>query len=107
MITSITFLVSPAVLTQVSQAQSAGPAHRRHELRYRVIDLGTFGGHNSFTNGGSVVINGRGVVVGQAESAEPCPYIPDGVIAPPFEWQAGVMTELPRLPGGCGGFPSQ
>lgn len=79
--------------------------HTRHELRYRVIDLGTFGGHNSFTNGGSIVINSSGAVVGQAESAQSCPYLPDGVIAPPFKWQAGVMTELPRLQNGCGGFP--
>jgi len=78
-----------------------GENHRR----YRFIDLGTFGGPNSFTNGSSVVINDKGTVVGEADTGIPCPYLPEFPISPAFKWERGVMTELPRLPGGCGGFP--
>ena len=95
-------LVYPASL--VGQERTAREDHAR-ALRYRFIDLGTFGGPNSFTNGSSVVINESGTVVGAADTDIPCPYLPDFLISPAFKWEEGVMTQLPRLPGGCGGFP--
>jgi len=76
----------------------------RHH-RFRFIDLGTFGGHNSLTNGGSVVINEHNVVVGAADTATPCPFFPDAPVSMPFKWSNGVKTILPLLPGGCTGFP--
>jgi probable HAF family extracellular repeat protein len=95
-------LAYPALL--VAQERTANE-HPARAVRYRFIDLGTFGGPNSFTNGSSVVINENGTVVGAADTDIPCPYFPDFLISPAFKWERGVMTPLPRLPGGCTGFP--
>jgi probable HAF family extracellular repeat protein len=87
-----------------AQDPPAADGHNNHH-RYRFIDLGTFGGHHSEVDGGSVVINSHGTVVGGADTADACPYFPQNPISPGFKWENGVMTELPRLPGGCSGFP--
>ena len=71
--------------------------------RYKLIDIGTFGGPTSQTNGESVVITNEGTVVGGADTSTPCPYF-SGLISPAFKWQNGVMTELALLPGGCFSF---
>lgn len=89
----------------IAQDQTAAEGHTHHHPRYRFIDLGTFGGHHSEVDGGSVVINSRGTVVGGADTADACPYFPQNPISPGFKWENGVVTELPRLPGGCSGFP--
>jgi len=66
--------------------------------------IGSFGGVNTFTNGGRVVLNDRGLVVGASDTTATCPYFPAAFISPAFKWQNGRMAELPRLPGGCSGF---
>jgi probable HAF family extracellular repeat protein len=101
-ITLLGALALPVQLAAQNPAVADGP---NHHLRYRFIDLGTFGGHHSEVDGGSVVINSHGTVVGGADAADPCPYFPSAPISPAFKWENGVMTELPRLPGGCGAFP--
>jgi probable HAF family extracellular repeat protein len=102
---SATILVAGLMLATrlTAQDQSATMGRKSHH-RYKLIDLGTFGGANSSTNGSSVVINEEGTVVGGAETDMPCPYLPEFPIGPAFKWERGVMTELPRLPGGCFGF---
>jgi len=95
-------LANPALL--VAQERTANE-HPARAVRYRFIDLGTFGGPNSFTNGSSVVINENGTVVGAADTDIPCPYFPDLLISPGFKWERGAMTPLARLSGGCTGFP--
>src|SRR5262249_48210080 len=98
------FIVLASPVSFGAQERTANE-HPTSVVRYRFIDLGTFGGPNSFTNGSSVVINESGTVVGAADTDIPCPYFPDFLISPAFKWKKGVMTPLPRLPGGCGGFP--
>ena len=71
--------------------------------KYKLIDIGTFGGPTSQTNGESVVITNEGTVVGGADTSTPCPYF-SGLISPAFKWQNGVMTELALLPGDCFSF---
>ncbi len=78
--------------------------------RYKLIDLGTFGGPNSFINGDAPpMINNKGAVAGAAETAIPCPYaggfVSDGVLQPAFIWENGVLTNLGLLPGGCFTLP--
>jgi probable HAF family extracellular repeat protein len=74
------------------------------QLRYRFVDMGTFGGHNSGVDGGTVVVNRHNVAVGGADTAEPCPYAPDLPISPAFKWENGKKAPLALLPGGCSGF---
>lgn len=82
-----------------------GLVAQQKQPRYRFVDLGTLGGQNSTTNGGSVIINKHGTVVGSAETSAECPYLPGIPVSSPFKWQDGMMQVLPRLSGGCGGLP--
>jgi len=104
-ITAIALLAGMMFVTPLPAQDQSATMGRENRRRYKFIDLGTFGGPNSFTNGSSVVINDKGTVVGEADTSIPCPYLPEFPISPAFKWERGVMTELPRLPGGCGGFP--
>lgn len=97
------FVLSNVTASLIAQHGSAGSPDKH--LRYRFVDLGTFGGPNSFTNGSSVVINESGMVVGGADTAIPCPYNPQFLMGFAFKWEHGRKSPLPRLPHGCGGFP--
>jgi probable HAF family extracellular repeat protein len=83
---------------------------RGSRLRYRIFDVGTFGGPNSQTNGTSGVMNKFGVVAGMADSDQLCPHAPGvglstGFISPAFMWRHGVLTNIGLLPGGCASLP--
>jgi probable HAF family extracellular repeat protein len=99
----LAFLVLLTCLPFTLQAQHQ--PSRGQLLAYKLVEIGTFGGRNSTTNGGSVIINKQGTLVGSAETSATCPYIPDAAVSSPFKWENGRMTALPRLPGGCGGLP--
>ena len=77
-----------------------------------MTDLGTLGGPNSNGDfGGRLGPNGRGEVVGGAETSTPDPlgddfcFLGHPLICLPFIWKKGVMTPLPTL-GGYSGFAS-
>jgi len=92
-------LAFPAVSsTQNSQAESK-PQHHS----YKLIDLGTFGGPNSFYFSAPVVqsVNKRGTVVGGADTVLPDPTcFKDCNVLHAFTWKQGVLTDLGTLPGG-------
>ena len=75
------------------------------ELRYRIFDVGTFGGPNSQTNGTTRIMNNAGVVAGMADTDQLCPHAPV-FKSPAFRWRDGVLTNLGLLPGGCGSLPN-
>ena len=89
----------------LTQAFLPAQEFRESRLRYRVFDVGTFGGPNSQTNGTSRVMNNKGVVAGMADSDELCPHAPV-FKSPAFMWRNGVLTNLGLLPGGCGSLPN-
>lgn len=70
------------------------------------IDLGTFGGPNSWTNWGG--INERGDAVGYAETPQPDPngedfcFFGTQLTCRPFLWHQGNMSQLPTLGGNNG-----
>jgi probable HAF family extracellular repeat protein len=75
--------------------------------RYKLIDLGTFGGPTSQVNGGPPpMINNKGVVAGTADTSTPCSYL-GGFVSPAFRWENGVLTDLGLLPGGCFSLPNE
>jgi probable HAF family extracellular repeat protein len=87
-------------------AQENKPKH----LHYRVIDLGTFGGPQSYLNipdnSYARVLNRRGSVVGWADTSIPDPYPDfcfdqDCLIAHAFKWKNGTRFDLGTLPGGA------
>jgi probable HAF family extracellular repeat protein len=89
---------------ELSSAQRSSASR----LRYRIFDVGTFGGPNSQTNGTSRVMNNRGVVAGMADSDQPCPHVSglSEFVSPAFRWRNGVLNNLGLLPGGCGSLPN-
>jgi probable HAF family extracellular repeat protein len=75
--------------------------------RFKLIDIGTFGGPVSFVSEDgdeSQVLNNRGMVAGEAETPEPDPYAPNCsqpncFVSHVFRWDKGVLTDLGALPG--------
>ena len=98
---SRTLILATAIALLTALAMPV-PLAAQH-TKYKLIDIGTFGGPTSQTNGESVVITNEGTVVGGADTSTPCPYF-SGLISPAFKWQNGVMTELALLPGDCFSF---
>ncbi len=94
--------------TPVRLTAQENDEHRNHRHKYKLIDVGTFGGPNSFLNDGfppiSQDLNNRGKVVGEAETSTPDPYAPncftsDCVVTHGFDWHEGVLTDLGTLTG--------
>lgn len=113
---SIAITLFAALVIPVQPAAREQPAnqHQRGEHhRYRFVDLGTFGGPESYVNaafslGAPNQINNRGTVVGSAATSTPTPPNkqicggPDGLVPfvfHAFAWQDGVLTDLGALPG--------
>jgi probable HAF family extracellular repeat protein len=74
--------------------------------RYKLIDIGTFGGPNDIINGPNLPILSRnGAYAGEAELSIPDPYAPnycsdpDCLVQHAQKWSHGVMTDLGTLPG--------
>jgi probable HAF family extracellular repeat protein len=91
------------IAAQDNEAEHHKPRHHT----YKVIDLGTLGGPNSFYFSQPVVesVNNRGTVVGAADTSLPDPYAPncdtpDCLILHAFEWRNGSLTDLGTLPYG-------
>ncbi len=80
---------------------------KREHHKYKLIDLGTFGGPTSLINDGnppiSQILNDRGTIVGSADTSTPDPYSPncitDCFVGHAFESRDGVLTDLGSLPG--------
>jgi probable HAF family extracellular repeat protein len=91
-----------AALTIPSQLLAQQP-------RYNLIDMGTFGGPQSYLNGGNngnnlvSILNNRGTLVGWADTATPDPFQPDFCftdacfVSHAFQWKDGVRTDLGAL----------
>jgi probable HAF family extracellular repeat protein len=75
--------------------------------RYKLIDLGTFGGPNSFFAGPNPVaqdVNNEGLAMGAADIPAPDPYYPncfnDCSVQHAFKWKKGALIDIGVLPGG-------
>jgi len=74
--------------------------------RFKIVDIGTFGGPNDIVNGPNVpIISSNGRYGGSAETSIPDPYAPDFcqdgdcLVLHAQRWSNGVMTDLGTLPG--------
>jgi probable HAF family extracellular repeat protein len=96
--------VAAIVLSTISVQLAAQEGHTKHH-HYKLIDLGTFGGPNSYLAAPppGIVLSNEGSVVGLAETPEPDPFCPDcfleGLVTYAFRWHDGVLTNLRPLPG--------
>ncbi len=83
--------------------------HKREHHKYKLIDLGTFGGPSSLPGSGSTggfgvgALSRRGNLVGLADTSVGDPYAPhcffDCSVAHAFLWENGILTDLGALPG--------
>jgi probable HAF family extracellular repeat protein len=104
----VTIIIAALAITIFSQAQSA-TTKQGQNVRYKLIDLGTFGGPTSYesvSGFGNRVINNAGQASGWADTSIPDPYAPncfgnDGecFLTHAFQWRDGIRTDLGGLPG--------
>jgi len=97
-------------------AQEKATGNGSHRHRYRLVDLGTFGGPTSSLDCcgdlAPPVINGRGTAVGGADGAAPNPHKAnqnpllccDDFVNTGFQWNEDGLTNLGTLPGGFNSF---
>jgi probable HAF family extracellular repeat protein len=101
-IAAVVLCVTVAIPIRVD-GQEAKKGHHH----YKLFDLGTFGGPNSYLSyplPSEVQLNRRGMVVGIADTPNPDPYSPNCIVgecalAHAFQWRKGVLTDLGALPG--------
>jgi probable HAF family extracellular repeat protein len=117
---SIVVLSFCAALALPVALSAREPQQNKQATRYKLVDLGTLGGPNSFIDccGVQPVLNNQGTVVGGAETSVPNPNVnvsptetflcgsTDPFVNPAFKWQNGVLTNLGTLPGGYNSFAS-
>jgi len=86
-----------AALAIVASAQQT-PAPRSGHVRYRLVDLGTFGGLFSKTPGAQRTLTKSGAVVGFAETDIPDSFAPNCspncLVQQGFVWRRGKLTRL-------------
>jgi probable HAF family extracellular repeat protein len=79
-------------------------------MRYRLVDLGTLGGPNSYQPFGYATaflteasLSARGTFAGMADTSAPDPNAPncffDCFVDHAFQWKDGIRTDLGALPG--------
>ena len=101
---------------QLQSSRDSGPAgmaaqdnpsqdHQPKHHQYKLVDVGTLGGPDSYLNYASTVGRTSGIFVGQADTPTPAPsntnpfncFGPDVMNA--FKWEDGVITNLHSLNG--------
>jgi len=99
-------LVTSTTIRLAAQENSESIGHDRRHVRYRLVDLGTFGGPNS-SDFASPIMNNQGGITGGADTADSDPnapncYNPDCFVTHAYIWRKSVLTDLGGLPGGFG-----
>ena len=104
----VTVIIAALAITIPSQAQSA-TTNQGQNVRYKIIDLGTFGGPQSYVNIPDLsyarVLNSRGMVSGWADTPVPDPFpdfcfVGDCSVTHAFRWVNGAKEDLGVLQDG-------
>lgn len=111
--TALTLLAALAVPVQLAAQGNQENINRKHH-HYKLIDLGTFGGPQSYLTNSEFTseadVDNRGVLTGWADTTAPDPYpnfcFWDCFIVRAFQWKNGVKSDLGVLPGGASSQPS-
>src|SRR5262245_54912352 len=103
----LSLILAALVMPLKSQAEP-----QQKKPRYKLIDLGTFGGPSSTLQDLQEIVNNRGTVIGIADTAVPDPFAPkcfspSCYVQHAFQWQGGVLTDLGTLPGGGSSWASE
>ena len=98
------FLITFAAFAASALSLSAQVPSQQH-TRYRLIQIGTFGGPGSGYQGATLIATNSGMVVGVADTSDADPNAPicfnhNCLVSHAWKWQDGVLTDLGVLPGG-------
>jgi len=75
------------------------PQHHPMHHQYKLYDVGTFGGPNSFGSYDAISLTPAGAI-GFADTADPDPYCwIDCMVGHAFLWRNGHLHDLGALPG--------
>jgi probable HAF family extracellular repeat protein len=100
------FVVLDTSIRVYAQEKQVRDAQHRH---YKLIDIGTLGGPNSYFTFISRPLNNRGLATGFSDTPvavnPPFCFI-DCYVANASLWQDGVLTDLGALPGAVGSGPN-
>jgi hypothetical protein len=96
----VSLFAAPAMPVGMAAQDNPTPDHKQKHHQYKLIDMGTFGGPNSFYFSSPVGdnVNNRGTVVGAADTSVQDPYYPncdtpDCLILRAFQWKNGILTD--------------
>jgi probable HAF family extracellular repeat protein len=90
------------VLAQTNATQQQNAQHHH----YKLVDMGTLGGPNSFSGWPfGLSINSGGTAIAEAETAFGDPYAPnclqpECLVNHGLQWKNGLLTDMGALPGG-------
>jgi probable HAF family extracellular repeat protein len=109
LITVTTLFAALATPTRLRAQDNSADNNHQH-FRYKLIDLGTLGGPQSYVNeppdSFAAILNKRGMVTDWADTSTPDPYPSfcfdqDCLVAHAFQWDDGHMSDLGVLPNGA------
>ena len=105
-VVKLSLIVSALALPLVTQA---GQPPAKPHTRYKLIDLGTFGGPSSTFEEQAKTINNQGMAAGAADTLVPDPFAPDCFspscfVQHAFQWRDGVLTDLGALAEGVSSY---
>ena len=85
-------------------AQEQAQGHAKKHTKYTLVDIGTLGGPTSDVNGGSLIANRNGAVVGLVGHIRLRSVVAAAISSTRFGGKTGVLTDLGTLPGGSNSF---
>jgi probable HAF family extracellular repeat protein len=99
------------VANPVRTAAQEQQQRRNEHHHYKLIELDTLGGPNSYFTFVTKTLNNRGLATGSADTAAAlnppfCLLFPDCFVARTFLWKDGKMSDLGALPGIGASFPN-
>jgi len=100
----------PHLLDAPSPLPLAAQERQQEHTRYKLVDLGTFGGPQSYFNLPGQELTAEGIVAGYADTSTPDPFPtacfnPDCFVSRAFQWENGVLTDLGALTAGWSSSP--
>ena len=101
----VAVIAALAITVQLFAQDNASQQHKTRHQRYRLHDVGTFGGPDAALWNGQPfgkTLSRQGITVGAASTTTPDPFYPncafgDCLVAHPFQYRDGHLTDLGTL----------
>src|SRR5271165_1429769 len=107
-VTAVTLLTAGLVSVRLSAREQPTKQQKEEHQNYKLVDVGTLGGPNSYFTNLFRSLNNHGVATGTADTSvavSPPFCFFDCYVGDAFLWRNGVLTDLGTLPGDVGSNP--